>query len=1377
MASLFEKTYEKRTSARGTGGHPLRVDALRERLAADELAEARKLLEHGGVPALVASAREQLFRIEDARARFEILSRDLEKHPTERDALIEAYLRETVQNERELKKDLRARKRSNGELVDLATLGERVVREAANAERAAEASLALARVALEEGWGPPTDLAPVFELARTRGQWSRRTEALGLMADLARLGIGRDGEESIATVSRALTTRTEQRWVQPAALAALAVCDPEGAVVILRDRFASPEKGDDFLVRERLVDMAARGALGPTVWPQLVNLACSDPSDHVRITVARAERDVVRLERLAKNDASAKVRAAALISLATHDPYQAELALVRALREDAHELPVRTAAEELASLARRDGITNKDAVNGALAHAAERTDVDAAIRVRASDALAEVAVFGDPLSRAAFDVLGPVVAETPVGSKSIIKDGLLESLDDARLGRVLAVLARDDFALGVDRVPGGIVLHRGEARHFAPWRAFFELTNPSPTKRQAFDHTLGRRPAGALRAPPGGLAELTATRVPGERVMSDRAGGWGRHLPLVDDLLSTGVFRKKNVSLVAATGTTTLTPPSSFGGRMRGWLSMTFGYAEYAELRRRALESDEPTTQVAFVNEIAKRTGISIGYSPHTFTGTQGPETRLAPRGLQPKITAFAPKTPASSAEATKAALALAPAAAVDWQSLGNFWRDLVQYAQSPHGNRLPHLAAYATVMLGAFLVRGVAVRRAIEHDRDAIPLVIGGWGTRGKSGTERLKAAFFQGLGHECLVKTTGCEAMFIHAVPGQQAREIFIYRPYDKATVWEQRDVLALARSLKVRVFLWECMALQPDLVSLLQSQWMRDDYSTITNAYPDHEDLQGPTGYDVATVISEFVPTKGNLLTAEDQMLPILRERSKERGTTMRVCHPRDADLIADDMLARFPYAEHPRNIALVTQLARALGISGAVALAEMADHVVPDLGVLKEYAKVPHRGRVLSFVNGMSANERTAALSNWERTGFADHDPDQQPGEWSVTVVNNRGDRMARSEVFARFLVEDIGAHRHFLIGTNVRGLKASIDEALDKHLAAISPTHELAGDGTERLQMARARLDRAFAKLKINRLDIESVERELAAMGTPKIDRRTLERLLEPAEPGERYEAAKSAIGSALPELDVEQRPFVVAAIAKRRVVRSVHAVLARDLAVNPVAIDQAFARAYKAIFAESLISLEDPALGGDKILDVVATHVPKGIHARIMGCQNIKGTGLDFVYRWVSIDTVDKYLALLESPIVEKREEALRALAMHGDYGLLDARHALERVERSMANDPQATTLPYDVALARLRDVVTLKNKKLIAKRGKSAGELLRTAIGKTFDYLDATRRRRMATEALEALITGRISHAAAAAKMREIVARAKGGWLAAQTT
>ncbi len=1252
-----------------TSHAPVQVDTLRERLAAPELQAARAVLDRAGVSGLLDHCDEHLRRLREVRERYEALAREVEAKPAQRDVLIEDYLRETVEDRRALASDLRSRRKSGGELVDLAALGERVIRRVADLERAIEASLALARAALAEGYASPLDLAPAFALARTHGSWSRRVEALGLLADLGRRRIGATAEAAIAEVARELVARDEHRWVQPAAL-------------------------------------------------------CTEPSD----------------------------------------------------------LVVRIAAEEAASLARRDGLRDHAETAAALGVAAAREAVPADVRAQVADALAEIAVFTDELARNAFEILAPIAAETPVGSRSIVKDAYLEALDDERLGRVLAVLARDDHALGADRIPGGIVLHRGDTRRFAWWRALYELSNPSPSKRQAFDHTLGRRPAGALRAPPGGLAELTATQVPGERVFIDRVGGWGRHLPMIDDLLSTGILKGKTVSLYGATGATTLAPPKSFAGRLRAWLTLTVRYAQLAELRRRALESDEPSMQTKFVNEIERSTRIAVQYEPHTFTISG---TRLAasvPRGIAARVpprTSRVPR-PGEPREASRpVALGLAPLApfaGVDLSGLRDLGHELVTYATSPQGNRLAHLAAYTTVMLGAFLVRGVMVRRTIERDRDAIPLVIGGWGTRGKSGSERLKAALFQGLGHEVLVKTTGCEAMFIHAIPGQPAREVFIYRPYDKATVWEQRDVLALARSFGVRVFLWECMALQPDLVNLLQAQWMRDDYSTITNAYPDHEDVQGPSGWDVANVISEFVPTRGNLLTTEEQMLPILRERARERGTTVRVIKPREADLLADDLLARFPYSEHPRNIALVAGLARALGIPAAVALAEMADHVVPDLGVLKEYPTVPHDGRTLSFVNGMSANERTAALENWERMGFADHDPERDPTTWLVTVVNNRADRVARSEVFARFLVEDTSAHRHVLIGTNVAGLRAFIDQALQRHLARVSPTHELVGDGSERLRTARARLDRAFARLKVGRADADSVIADVLALGGPELDRPTVDRLLEPETPDERYEHARAAVEQGLPaSVDGELRPFVVQAIARRRAVRAVHAVLARDLGARPTNVDAAFARTYRAIFAESVVAIDDPTMSGDRISDAIARSVPPRAHARIIGLQNIKGTGLDFVYRWVSIDTVTKHLDKLRSPVRARREEALRALAMHGDYGVVDARHALQQLEEARERDEDRDALPYDVALARLREVVALREKKLVAKRTRSASEAVRSWFGKTFDYLDSTRRRRMANELLEALITQRVSHAAAAKKMREIVARTKGAWATSQ--
>src|SRR5690606_33235400 len=348
----------------------------------------------------------------------------------------------------------------------------------------------------------------------------------------------------------------------------------------------------------------------------------------------------------------------------------------------------------------------------------------------------------------------------------------------------------------------------------------------------------------------------------------------------------------------------------------------------------------------------------------------------------------------------------------------------------------------FALGLAGLFLGSGYLRRRKIADARAAIPLSIGGWGTRGKSGTERLKAGLFHGLGFRTFSKTTGCEAMFIHAAPLGTQVEIYTFRPYGKATIWEQRDLLQVAAGLESEVFLWECMALNPEYVDILQRGWMRDDFATITNTYPDHEDIQGPAGIDVATVIGRFIPDHKLVISSELAFNPVLRAIARQRGAEMLEIGDHEGELLAEDLLALFPYSEHPRNIALVTELARWPGIDDELAIVTMADYVYPDLGVLKFYPEVLVRGRRLSFVNGCSANERAGFLNNWQRTGCDKLAAAGDPERMVITVVNNRDDRVSRSEVFSRILVNDVSVDAHVLIGTNLAGLSIFIDRALE-----------------------------------------------------------------------------------------------------------------------------------------------------------------------------------------------------------------------------------------------------------------------------------------------------------------------------------------------
>jgi poly-gamma-glutamate synthase PgsB/CapB len=1384
-----------------------RVDPLRERVAAAELAEARAIAAHGGLAALIAHAHAQVGEARRTRRRVETLAEELDAardRASDRARLVEAYLRETVTHPRSLRADLRALAHGGAhgdDTLELEALSERAARRAADLERAAEAALALATASIS-GEGTPDaagslDPLPVLALCRDPGAWSRRVEALGLLRALGERSLAAEVKPTLRATLRTLAARDEHRWVQPAALAALASFDPRLALALARERLSRPGEGDDFLVRERIVDLATRGAIGPHAPAVIASLARADASEHVRVGLACGERDRERLAYLATEDASHRVRAVALVSLAAR--HGAVDALTAAIEHDRSDVVVRIAAEELMGLAERGQVRDAASTLDALTRAARRHELAAPTHARLAEALAAVAVATDPRSQAAHDQLAAAIAETPVGGSSKLRHDALDGrggtdavagLDDAKLARVLAVLARGAYGVAIDRLPTGLRLHRGDARVFTLWRVLHELLHPSPSKRQAFQHTLGHAPRGELRAPPSGLAELTATRVPGERVLGARGDGWGRSVPLVDDFLSLSLLRPRTVTIAGPTGVTRMQPPARLSERVRGRLSLVFGYARLAALRKHSLDAPEPAAQSAFLNEIARVTGISVRFEPYALDGVRS-SLALVPDGLARQTLVTGPARPAGnglagpdralprgaiSAFVPPVILPLLPVLASASDALPRareILGDLARYAASPEGNRLPHLAAYATVVLGAFLLRSGVIRRGIEADRAAIPLVIGGWGTRGKSGTERLKAALFQGLGHETLVKTTGCEAMFIHAIPGVPAREIFVHRPYDKATVWEQRDLLELARRLRVRVFLWECMALQPELVSLLQSQWMRDDFSTITNAYPDHEDVQGPTGYDVASVISEFVPTNGNLLTTEEQMLPLLRERARERGTKLHAVDEREAELLPEDLLARFPYREHPRNVALVAALARALGVPRSIAIAEMADHVVADLGALNESRAVPYLGRTLSFINGMSANERTGALGNWRRCGLDAHEPDAEPATRIVTLVNNRGDRVARSEVFARFLAEDVSAHAHFVIGTNVGGFLGFLKQAVAAEARALSPTRELHGDGTERLRAAHARVDRAFRRMQIARTDAASVREALDALGLASPPDALLDRLLKPAAPEEPYERASAVVEAALVASPSEDRPHLVRMIAARRTVRAVHQMLAGNLASRPEAVDRVFRAAFEALFHASVVAIHDPATSGDRLLDAIATASPRGARVRIVGLQNIKGTGLDFVYRWVSIDTVCRLLDALGAPEPDSRATAARALARHADYGVVDATHALARLERALASETEPLVrAALEAAISHLRPIVTQRAARLSARHVGTLGEALRGAFGRTFDYLDASRRRRLCGDVIDALVAGRLSHATAARRMREILARAKGAWM-----
>ncbi|HTM43633.1 MAG TPA: hypothetical protein VL137_01690, partial [Polyangiaceae bacterium] len=196
------------------------------------------------------------------------------------------------------------------------------------------------------------------------------------------------------------------------------------------------------------------------------------------------------------------------------------------------------------------------------------------------------------------------------------------------------------------------------------------------------------------------------------------------------------------------------------------------------------------------------------------------------------------------------------------------------------------------------------------------------------------------------------------------------------------------------------------------------------------------------------------------------------------------------------------------------------------------------------------------------------------------------------------------------------------------------------------------------------------------------------------------------------------------------------------------------------------ASVYRALFMGSVIPLNDHRLSGDAIIEHIAGALPPGAEASLMGMQNIKGTGLDFVYRWLSIDLVSGILSELEHSSGAQRAALLNQLLLHDNYGALDAQLALDGLQSRKLSDPHAGALPYDAVIDRLQ--AELRDNGPHGDRVDSLAERARTFIGNTFDFVDSILRRISAARIMKRLVQGELANADAAKEMRALVARAK---------
>ncbi|MFD2230722.1 hypothetical protein [Alkalimarinus sediminis] len=1187
------------------------------------------------------------------------------------------------------------------------------------------------------------------------------------------------GSATIHYVYRFAQDYRQPIWTQVEAAALIAEIEPQSLLSIAQRQFEHAKVDDLIFLRRHLLTVIADHASEHPPLYSIVPLAQKDPSEFVRqglvnILPSLPGTLVLQLITPLSNDSSDQVRASLalqlpilvsqtdLIEICSQqiltflDPVQSSFVLRTTLHTSVEFFRAVSQASSLQHTA--DSLTEQPIYTQLIdAISTLHTEHDETkVRRWAANAREQLWAAVYKLSREnefndtqkLIDKLS--LQDLPLGKSRRLPRVIRNNLSSESQARLLAVKAQDGF--GFDITASKVT--RDHKIKFRLWRFLHELRHSATDKRQNYSHLTGRVYYGEQHIPSNMVSECSATKVPGEPLFQENEQGWRPYLPLVDQIISSldQGWPTQPIKIFTSEGITWLTPPSSLWGRLKARATLVWHFKTFAQLRNWS-EGDAEAPD-AYLKAIVAL-GFTVQLTPHT-------DHNKKPFKLDRQVQQFFP-------------VVLPP-----W--FMDSWRQFENYFFSVYQNSLNHLLIFCGGLSAVFFGSHLRANWQMRKARAAIPLVIGGWGTRGKSGTERLKAALFNAMGYHVVSKTSGCEAMFLHGTALQPLHEMFLFRPYDKATIWEQAQVVTLSEKLGADVFLWECMGLTPRYIDILQQQWMRDDIATITNCYPDHEDIQGPAGVDIPRVMKKFVPKKSILITSEENMRPFLDDASREKQTEMHSINWLDAGLLTNDVLSRFPYEEHPYNIALVTKMGALLDLSPEYCLKEMADRVVPDLGVLKIYPVAHVNGRYLGFINGMSANERFGTLSNWKRVGLYDTHIEEQPDIWVSTVVNNRADRIARSQVFAHLLAEDIGADKHFLIGSNLDGLQNYIDTAWEDYIQELSVTDSEADHAQTQEKIAatfceiakRLRVpsnqnqvyQRLQAMLKGVNLPLNNSE-ALPDVDLLNIDQLNVDQLAEQLE----AHLNRSDL------IDENKQSILLQWQQDNAELALINALLKEINSVSKVELPTVIKKCQQQLtswFKARFVVVSDFYTNGNQLVSIIANHTPAGLTNRIMGLQNIKGTGLDFVYRWQSWDRTYTLCEQLNADDELTAKNAVSDLARIQDFGVLDQQKILNAIE-TVKHKPVAQTEQFQTELELIGD--NLKNN-LQNTQVKSSTEQHRfklyliNFIEALLDPGQAIKRRKAANQIYQDLADERISHARAAIALQTLNKNQKGGWL-----
>ncbi|MCF6440183.1 poly-gamma-glutamate synthase PgsB [Pseudoalteromonas luteoviolacea] len=885
------------------------------------------------------------------------------------------------------------------------------------------------------------------------------------------------------------------------------------------------------------------------------------------------------------------------------------------------------------------------------------------------------------------------------------------------IGRALSFIAQSELGFNGYQHGDQWQIHNGTLKGRRFWRIWHEFFTPSTDKRQSYSHTKAQKPSAELHVTSCSTAEISETNVPGEALYNLKEHSARPYLPLPDYLLS--ILSQDQLPAQAKSytpdGILLITRPHKLIQRIRAYWQISIKFSSLDRLRKGG-----ELEQQNYLDAIRKL-GFQIEFIGYG-------STHKAQFPVESGIRQLFSRTSITTA-------------------LVNIGLGFKEYLYSIYQNSIGQLVFFVCAFMAYFWSRHIKVSQDIQRNRKQIPISIGGWGTRGKSGTERLKAALFSSIALKVITKTTGCEAMMIYTTSNGEQHELPLFRPFDKASIWEQSDVLAFAKSVKADVFLWECMGLTPRYVRILR-RWMNDNFATITNAYPDHEDILGPTGLDVATEMSSFIGSNTQVFTAEQSMYPILNKSAEQKDSTLIQVHWGEGFQITDDIRALYPYEEHPDNIALVCKMAQYIGINKDYVFKETAERIVPDIGVLQHFEQAPIGALTQSFVNSMSANERLATIENWRRLNLFGQS--QQPKIQTIALINNRNDRIARTKVFAQILIEDLTFDYIVVIGTNVDGFLAYFNQALSARITRIITNND------------REDLAKLLEQFKCLVSDQMLCDKLNVLLPNTQLDCKTLQ-----------DKSRMAAFFEQHVDSGRQRRYF-------NHLVESWH--LANDI----MSIEDLQAHAKEisdhlnTLLAARTRLIENPYISADELTRKIAKLGLDGQHQLIVGMQNIKGAGLNYVYAWQKWHHLHQTCDHLLNHHISQAQfrQGLMKLAQTSRIGVIEHDYFNDFLGK-LSKLPHAQNEFSQAEIAHLKERLQSKDPKSNSEEEEvKQNRVTRFVLQVVESFLDAgaaVKRKKTAQQVYKDIASQRITLEKAIAVLAALNRSQKPGWLALQ--